>query len=172
MIEETSPDKFDLHYLFCRFCGRKLKISFFNTKNSNSQTFQENNEGTLMNPIEEHRYFCKWGKRDKKSVKIYGWNICLNYLFQKSTSDPKYKGILDKKSQITKIKYEILNSVEEIKRLKNTMVEKYVELEGKIINNKIIENFKDKLQERRQSFEEIFNDCGEKLETIIKKYKI
>lgn len=125
-----------------------------------------------MNPIEEHRAFCKWGKRDKNNIKIYGWNICLNYVFQKQTENPKYKGILDKTSQITKIKYEILKGVDELKNYKTSMLEKYDELEGKIIDNKIIENYKDKLKERRQTFEEIFKECGEKLEAIIKKYKI
>jgi len=141
---------------------------------SSGQTFQENNnEGNFMNPLDEHRFFCKWGKKDIKGVKIYGWNICLNYLFQKYTEDPKYKGILDKTSQITKIKYEILKGVEELKNFKGSMIEKYKELEEKVNhNNNFIENYKEKLKERRQTFEEIFEDCGQKLELIIKKYKI
>lgn len=159
--------------MFCQFCGRKLKISSFITKNSSFQSFDEIKEGAnYFNPLDEHRFFCKWGKKDLNSIKIYGWNICLNHLFQRHTTDPKYKSLFDKTSQITKIKYEILKGVEEVKRFKTVLVENYKELEKKIIDNKIIENYKDKLKERRQKFEEIFDDCGEKLETIIKKYKI
>ena len=168
-LEENSEA-----FLFCRFCGRKLKISIYATKQSQWQDFQENNnEGLHLNPLEEHRFFCKWGKKDSKGVKIYGWNICLNYLFQKYTDDPKYKGILDKTSQITKIKYEILKGVEELKNFKGSMIEKYKELEEKVLtSNTFVESYKDKLKERRQTFEEIFEDCGQKLELIIKKYKI
>lgn len=96
----------------------------------------------------------------------------MNYLFQKLTFDPKYKGILDKSGQITKIKYEILKGVEELKKCNSLLLESYNDLEKKVIDHKILEDYKDKMKERRQTFEEIFKECGEKLELIIKKYKI
>lgn len=79
---------------------------------------------------------------------------------------------MDKSGQITKIKYEILKGVEELKRFKSLLLENYNDLEKKLNDSKILEDYKDKMKERRQTFDEIFNECGEKLESIIKKYKI
>ena len=32
--------------------------------------------------INFHRSFCKWGNIDELNEKIYGWNICVNYLYE------------------------------------------------------------------------------------------
>ena len=53
---------------------------YFNSiESSNSE--EKNKMGIYFNPLEEHRWFCEWGNIDPLKIKLFGWNICLNRLF-------------------------------------------------------------------------------------------
>ncbi len=74
----------------------------------------------FFHPLNEHRYFCKWGNFDASKAKLYGWNICLNYLFDsylKGKEDSK-NNKFDTVSEMLKMKLEMLKSIEEYNKMK------------------------------------------------------
>lgn len=140
-----------------------------------NQIFEDKEKLKTFNPLDEHRYFCKWGKVDKNKKKIYGWNICINKLYEKlACNDDEIKNYLDKKNEIARIKYEILKGIEGIKKLKEGTLEKYIKMNE--ISNKYQhqdgQEVNSKFEERKKDLEKIFNECEEKMESITKKIKI
>jgi hypothetical protein len=63
--------------------------------------------------LDEHRYFCKWGKMDTKNIKIYGWNICVNMLYDRLKSEAGTgRTIFERKNEIQKLKFEIIKGID------------------------------------------------------------
>lgn len=58
--------------------------------------------------IEEHRYFCFWGNSESKELvqnpKLYGWQICLRHLQDKSLEVDKGWARTNKFEEVAKAK--------------------------------------------------------------------
>ena len=75
--------------LTCIFCGRVVLIESYPTTESERYKIlsdsKRHEKEKMFEPIEEHRYFCIWGRYDdfRENPMIYGWEICLKHLLNK-----------------------------------------------------------------------------------------
>ena len=163
--------------LFCEFCGRFIQLTFYKTLKGTNQKMQEiyHEEEKSFDLLGEHRYFCKWGKFDKNGVKIYGWNICFNFLHEQLTKDSETVSLIDKKNEISRIKYEILKTAEDMKKIKDETLNKFDEI------CKLSEKYelsdadllKEVIKNRRQNLKEFYDEIGNSIENPpVKKIKL
>ena len=99
----------------------------------------------IFDPLQEHKYYCKWGKpRPLNAKKEYGWSICVEMLRYAALTEGKeardgrlneeeektQENIEDEKAHAsilaeqTKFKLEILNKLQELRNLKEKTFKK------------------------------------------------
>jgi hypothetical protein len=149
--------------LFCTFCGRKIPVNFFTNSHGESRVFH---------PLTEHRYFCIWGKIDIFGKKVYGWNICLNFLYDRTLKGTGHKSIFDKRNEISKLNFELSKGMESIKKVSADTEQKMSLVNDLALKYNLtsdLNEFKDKLHIRRQSLDDIINEIGDSLEVLATK---
>ena len=159
---ETSTAQYAL---FCTFCGRKLPLSFYTNTHGDSR---------LFHPLKEHRYFCLWGKTDLFGKKVYGWNICLNYIYDQNLKGKGQKSIFDRRNEISKLNFELTKGIDTVKKIGEDIDQKMNiinDLAAKYNLTGDISNLKDRINSRRQEFDEILNEVGEDMHLARKKLK-
>ncbi|KAL4489294.1 hypothetical protein ABPG72_006358 [Tetrahymena utriculariae] len=181
--EDSQSGKSTLN---CDFCGRCVPLQNYATNNGRNMIIKQQNEpNEAFNPYEEHKYFCKWSsaqvftveqeessqtnlEQEKQDVNIQksinGWNICINYLLDQFTYQSKKKKTFEAVNEIHKMQDEIKKIQKDFKQFEQTISEQYSKIvndcESLNIKSVSTSQFKQKLQQNRQSIDDILKDLN------------
>ncbi|KAL4455803.1 hypothetical protein ABPG74_003213 [Tetrahymena malaccensis] len=169
--------------LNCDFCGRCVNLQNYATNKGRYMIItQQNEQNEAFNPYEEHKYFCKWSsaqvftaeqeessqtnleEETNISKSINGWNICINYLLDQFTFQNKKKRTFEAVNEIHKMQDEIKKIQKDFQQFEQTISEKYSKIvndcESLNIKSANTSQFKQKLQQNRQSIDDILKELN------------
>ena len=133
--------------LRCDFCGRKCSIKAYQTIKGDQYNLDQDVGSTpglidSFDPLEEHKYFCKWGRSPSLAGdKEFGWKICIEMLrfnsikgkkddemvseLEPELANPEEDNLVKEQTQF---KLDIINKIQQLKKIKETTSKKYDEI--------------------------------------------
>lgn len=148
----------------------------------------------IFDPLQEHKYYCKWGKpRVTDASKQYGWSICiemLRYTALTEGKESKESGMVTEEEKTqenieeekahasvlaeqTKFKLEIFNKMQDLKNLKERTFKKCEDIikSSEKLGLKESTKYSDMIEHHKAKIDDLIKELNLKVEPI-KKVKI
>ena len=198
-MPQLNKDEPQKPYLKCDFCGRSITISTYNTQNGRMQNLDDvvdvpNKKDAfvpIFDPLQEHKYFCKWGKPHAFDVtKQYGWSVCIEMLRYSALTEGKdaintnaepeegksKENIEEEKAHAsvlaeqTKFRLEIFTRMQELKDLKKKAFQKCEDIikSSDRLGLKESQKYSEMVEHHRTKLDDLITELNLKVDPIKK----